>query len=340
MANAKWYEEDGRNLDVVLSSKAVITRNLKGYKFPGMMDVNEKDEVTGKVKEALADMDLELISMEGIGGNTLDDLTDSQIISDVDLIEDSEGKAVMTDPSRDLAVILNNNDHIKIKAQAAGYTNSVYKRCENVAVALEQKLDIAFSNRYGYLGSSVYNTGLGFKLLFTIAIPGIARTGEGLEVLTRKVKAHDWNIYPFVQGDKSIKCDVYIISSNAALGVDEATVLMTGDKLIQDIIKIELLCRENLRKNRTDLLENSFYRSYGILYYSKSVDPVEALDLLGWIRLYHGYEDRTEVDINWTQINTVTSQLLWQIYPGSAGGNSRSDVKYTAARIAAVLKRK
>ena len=119
MANAKWYEEDGRNLDVVLSSKAVITRNLKGYKFPGMMDVNEKDEVTGKVKEALADMDLELISMEGIGGNTLDDLTDSQIISDVDLIEDSEGKAVMTDPSRDLAVILNNNDHIKINAQAA-----------------------------------------------------------------------------------------------------------------------------------------------------------------------------------------------------------------------------
>ena len=340
MANTKWYEEDGKNLDVVLSTKAVITRNLKGYKFPSMMDVNEKDEVTGKVREALAGMDLELISMEGIGGSTLDDLTDSQIISDVNLVEDSEGKSVMTDASRDLAVILNNNDHIKIKAQASGYTNSVYKKCEDVAVALEKKLDIAFSKRYGYLGSSVYNTGLGFKLLFTVAIPGIARTGDGLDVLTRKVKALDWNIYPFIKSDKSIKGDVYILSSNAALGVDEATVLMTGDKLIQDVIKIELLCRENLRKNRNDVLENSFYRSYGILYYSKSVDPLEALDLLGWIRLYHGYEDRTEVDIDWPKINTITSQLLWQIYPGSVNGNSQADVKYTAARIAAVLKRK
>ena len=340
MANTKWYEGEGKYLDVVLSSKAVMTRNLKGYKFPERMDVNEMDEVTDKVKDALSDMNLELIPLEGISSGLLNDLTDSQIVSDVALFEDPEGKAVLTESSRSLSVLLNNNDHIKIKAQASGYTNSVYKQCENVAVKLEKKLDVAFSTRYGYLGSSLLNTGLGFRLVFTIAIPGIVRTGDGLDVLAKKVKALDWNIYPFLKSDKTIKGDVYIISSNGALGIDEGTIITTGERLVNDIVKIEQLCRENLRKNRNDLLENSFYRSYGILYYSKSIDPFEALDLLGWIRLYHGYEDGNEVDIDWSQINTITSQLLWQIYPQSVRGNYQADVKYTAARIAAVLKRK
>ena len=340
MNNSRWYENDGRYLEVVLSSKAVMTRNLKGYKFPERMSIDEKDEVAKKVRDALADQGLTQLSLDGIGNSEFDDLIDSQIISSEGLFDDPEGKVILTDDDRSLAVILNNGDHIRIKAQASGYTNRVYRECEKIAVEIEKKLDVAFSNKYGYLGSSLYSTGMGFKYMFTIAIPGIVRTGDGLDVLTGKVKAHDWNIYPFLKGDKSIRGDVYIVASNPVLGSDEASVLAAGEKLISDIVKIEQLCRDNLRKNRPDILENSFYRSYGILYYSKGLDPLEALDLISWIRLYHGQEDKSEIDISWPQINTITSQLLWQVFPKNIKGDYQADVRFTAARIAKILKTK
>ena len=67
---------------------------------------------------------------------------------------------------------------------------------------------------------------------------------------------------------------------------------------------------------------------------------MEALDLISWIRLYHGQEDKSEIDIDWPQINTITSQLLWQVFPKNIKGNYQADVRFTAARIAKILKKK
>ncbi|MBR2524055.1 MAG: hypothetical protein IKE53_06420 [Clostridiales bacterium] len=340
MSISRWYESTGRNPEIVLSSKVIMTRNLKGYNFPQTMELSDKDEVVKKVEDALSDKGMSSYRMEGISDKDRSNLIDSQVMSGTSLFSDPEGKAILTNDSRSLSVVVNDQDHIKIRAQLPGYTNYVYKMCEDLAVDLENKLDVAFSEKYGYLGSSVVSTGLGFKLMFTIAIPGIVRTGDGLEILQSKVRAHDWKIYPFFNDDKVLKGDVYVVASSASMGHDEISVLDSAAKLMEEIMMIENLCRDNLRKNRNDLLENSFYRAYGILYYSKSVDPLEALDLISWIRLYHGYEDRNEIGIEWDQINTITSKLLWSIYPmrikGSKGYNA--DSKYTAAMIARVIR--
>ena len=340
MNNVKWYELSGRDPDVVLSSKALITRNLTGYKFPSKMSMEEKDEVIDKVSEALSGRDFEKYLLEGISESDRSDLIDAQVLSERGMFETPEGKAILTNQDRSLSVLIGNNDHIKIKAQASGYTDSVYRAAEEVAVELEKKLDIAYSSKYGFLGSSINNTGLGVKLLYTIAIPGIAGTGGGIKEIKQAVTSRDWKIYPFFS-DKNVKCDVYIISSTAALGVDESMILDMGKRLIEEIVKIERMCRENLYKNRPDILENNFYRSYGILYYSKCIDPMEAIDLLGWIRLFHGNEDRSEIDLSDEQINTIISRLLWEIFPMLLlKSEYRSDEKYTAMRIAGILKRK
>lgn len=335
----KWYKNTGSDIDVVLSSKAIITRNLKGYKFPAKMTLDEKDEVVSKVCDALSDRNMKLYRLDGIEESERDELIDGQILGGRTLYEDTECKAILANDDMSTSVILNDGDHIKVKAQASGYTNSVYKMCEDIAVDLENKLDIAFSNKYGYLGSTVNNTGMGLRLFFTIAVPGICRTGDGLKVLSQKVKSLEWSMYPFLDSGKAVKGDIYIISSTAALGVDEATVLMAADRLIREIIKIEHLLRDSLRNKRLDILENSFYRSYGILYYSKSVDPFETLDQLGWIRLYNGFQNKSEIDISWEDINTITSQVLWSIYPHVICKDNQIDGRYLALKIGEVLKR-
>ncbi|MBP5262730.1 MAG: hypothetical protein J6Z43_11450 [Clostridiales bacterium] len=339
MAN-KWYRNTGRDIDVVLSSKAVVIRNLKGYKFPEKMDIDEKDEVISKVEGALSGTGLRKISLDGISNAERDDLIDGQLFSNRSMFESRECKAILTNDDMSLSVVINDNDHIKIRAQASGYTNSVYKRCEDIAVKLERELDVAFSNKYGYLASTIANTGMGLKLIFTVAIPGIARTGDGLKILTQKVKSQDWSIRPFLSSNQSVKGDIFVVSSNAALGLDEATVLMSADRLIKEIIKIENLCRENLRKNQIDLIENNYYRSYGTLYYSKMIDPLEALDLLGWMRLYNGYQNKSEVDISWEDINAITSQMIWSMYPQLFDDHWKWDRKLLAIKVGEILKNK
>ena len=335
----KWYRNPGNDIDVVLSSKAIITRNLKGYKFPPKMSFDEKDEVINKVSDALSGRGMNLIRLDDMGEDDKEALIDGQILGGSSVYEDTECKAILTNDDMSMSVTLNDNDHIKIKAQASGYMNSVYKMAEDVAVELENKLDIAFSNKYGYLASTVNNTGMGLRLFFTIAVPGIVRTGDGLKILSQKVKALEWSMYPFLDSNRAVKSDIYIISSTAALGADEASVLMAADRLIREIIKIEHLLRDSLRGKRVDILENSFYRSYGILYFSKSVDPFETLDQLGWIRLYNGYQNRSEIDISWEDINTITSQVLWKIYPHMVDKNYQIDGRYLALKIADVLKK-
>ncbi|SCW46298.1 Protein-arginine kinase [Ruminococcaceae bacterium YRB3002] len=338
MSNAKWFERSGRYPEIVLSSKALITRNIKGYNFPGRMSIADKEEVKEKVSNALKDRELTMWEMDKISGPLKRELIDGQIISHKSYAGNMDGQAILTNKDMSVSVMVNHNDHIKIRVQASGFTDEAYRKCEDIACSLEKGLDIAFSSKYGFLTSTTSDTGMGLRLLYTVAIPGIVRTQEGLEFLKNKVAQYGWKMYPFVETDEDTQCDVYIIANNLSMGVDEKTVLDSGRKVIEDVITIEKACRETLLKNNAFILENSFYRSYGILYYSKAMTPPEALDLIEWIRLYHGYENTEEVKIDWDQINNITSCMLWQLVPLMEVQNLRMEPQAVAARIAQILR--
>ena len=48
-----WYEKEGRDEDVVLSTKACIVRNVKGYNFPSKMDDKDASSLLKKVDSVI-----------------------------------------------------------------------------------------------------------------------------------------------------------------------------------------------------------------------------------------------------------------------------------------------
>ena len=48
-----WYEREGTDEDVVLSTKACLVRNVKGYNFPSKMDERDAKSLLAKVDSVI-----------------------------------------------------------------------------------------------------------------------------------------------------------------------------------------------------------------------------------------------------------------------------------------------
>ena len=56
-----WYENEGMNMDTVLSTKVIINRNIKGFPFPPKMSDADKENVLGMVRQAAGSMGLNFV---------------------------------------------------------------------------------------------------------------------------------------------------------------------------------------------------------------------------------------------------------------------------------------
>ncbi|WP_034449862.1 hypothetical protein [Butyrivibrio sp. AE2032] len=337
---AEWYTTEGADNDVVLSTKACIVRNIKGYNFMPRLDDKDcrslMDTIDGAVDKdtyiggCAADLDR----------NTVLKLTRLQLLGrEASQLANPERKAFYYNDDASLSITVGCGEHLTIKAQAQGHDISVYKKAEMLAVDLEKKLDIAFSGNYGFLTSNVRLAGTGLKILYTVAIPALSKTESGITALSQRVRQYEWTLYPFSERGETADSDVYIIASVNTLGVTEEELLRRGEMLIADVIKAERACREELISSRKEQAEDNYGRSYGTLRYANMISRGEALQALSWIRLYHDHDDSGEIKISWNTIDKLTMDILWEPgAPNRKSGQSTASQKYRANGIRKILK--
>ena len=327
-----WYETEGRDEDVVMSTKACLVRNVKGYNFPSKMD--DKD-----CKSLLAAVDGAIDKTVFSGGAATDIVTSGDAATlmlaqisgrDGSLLHAPDKKAIYYSEDYSLSVAVGNTEHLTIKAQAPGHDIGVYRKAESVAVDLEKKLDIAYSEKYGFLTSSVKMTGTGLRILYTVAIPAIAKTEGGIAALRQRVGQYEWNIYPFAEQGELNESSVYIIASVSTLGVSEEELLERGEMLISDVIKAERACREEIVSSKKEQTSDIYGRSFGTLRYAGLISRSEALQALGWIRLYHDYDDSGEIDLSWNTVDKLTMDILWE--PGAPSRKNSQSMNLQRSR--------
>ena len=326
---ADWYEKQGKDSDVVLSTKACIVRNVKGYNFvPRLSDADcqsllaeIEDDIDRNIFDggSATDMDKEtvmrLIRLQALGREG------SELIN-------ANRKAFYYNEDGSLSIGVGSGEHLTIRAMAAGRDISVYKKAEEIALALEKKLDIAYSDNYGFLTSNVRMAGTGLKILYTVALPAISKMENGIEALRQRVGQYEWSIYPFAERGDLAGSDVYIIASVNTLGVTEDEVLKRGEMLITDIIKAERNCREKIASNKQT--GNMYGRAYGALRYCRFISRTEAMEQLGWLRLYRDHDDEGDIKVSWEAINKLTMNVLWE--PGASAKKNQNSVSVQGSR--------
>lgn len=337
---SEWYTNEGKDSDVVLSTKACIVRNIKGYNFMPRLDDKE-------CQSLLDTVDKEIDKNVYSGGNAADfdkntvlKLTRLQILGrEANQMANPDRKAFYYNDDVSVSIAVGSGEHLTVKAMAAGHDISVYKQAEKVALDLESKFDIAFSETYGFLTSSVSLVGTGLKILYTVSLPAISKTEGGIAALKQRVGQYEWMIYPFAERGEISDSDVYIIASVNTLGVTEDELLKRGEMLISDVIKAERALRDEIAGNKKDQSQDVYGRSYGTLRYANMISRSEALQALGWLRLYHEYDDTGDIKISWNTINKLTMDILWEPEaPSVKSSQSIASQRFRAQGIRKILK--
>ena len=328
-----WYENEGNNKDVILSTKIVLSRNIKGFPFPPKMSDADRENVLGMVRQAAGSMNLNFVRTDELDDNAKADIY-NQFYSGYAFLNSDAKTGYLMSRTEGLGVVINSTDHINIVSMVPGsdvYT--AYKRADDLAVKFEQSMDIAYTDKYGFLTSQIKSVGTGMQLLMTLALPGIEKTEGAVQVLAKRVEKYDWQMIPMTHHDGLRESGIYILSNVATLGVTEQEIIDKTRKVQEDIIKLENTCRKNICAKKKSIVEDQYYRAYAVLSYCRRIETAEALTLINWLRLGQNFIDTSDADLDWNRINKLTQKVRRNYSDAAVKGMRPKDKSSARAKL-------
>ena len=297
--------------DVVLTTRIRLARNVKGYKFPYNMIDKERKALLNEIKDKLKDK-CTILELDNIDDVTKKSLVEKHEISK-ELLQNSS-TAILTDDSKHVVTMVNEEDHFRIQAFANGF--DIDKAYENILQAdklIGDNIEYATSKEYGYITACPTCIGTGMRVSVMLHLPGLEKIG-----LINKIFNEISNLGISIRGiygeNTKGEGSIYQISNQKTLGITEEQIIEQVKQVTHYIVKQERKARE-LLKSREDV-KDEIMRSLGILKYATQLFKKESMQLLSNIRLgiNIGYiEDITleKIDeiINNIGINTLRKNL-------------------------------
>ena len=163
---------------ITLSSRVRLARNLRGLPFPDKAPLEIRAEVRRRVMDAARTA---LPLQESLSGAPLlrrQILFEDHLISR-HLLEDRPESAICMNEAHTQAVMINEEDHLRIQALRPGLAlREAWGDANALDDALEQKLEYAFSSSLGYLTSCPTNVGTGMRASVMMHLPGLVLQNE------------------------------------------------------------------------------------------------------------------------------------------------------------------
>lgn len=280
----KWWIENGPRYEVVLSSRVRLARNLAEYPFPNMLDGKQRSEIVSKVDGALKG------AAVGFSRNDMKELseTDRQILVEKHLISPDlarmDGSAFISEDEH-ISVMVNEEDHIRIQTMTAGFDlDKAYDTADKIDTVLENSLEYAFSEKFGYLTSCPTNVGTGMRASVMMHLPALCMTGEISRVINSVSKFGVAVRGLYGEGSKALG-DIFQISNQITLGISEEETINNIKSVAESIIERETEVRMRLREENIIKLADRLWRSYGILKNAQVLSSDEFMKLASDVRL-------------------------------------------------------
>lgn len=285
-----WYLNKGPENDVVISSRVRLARNLKAYPFPGKMTQEIGEKVASEVKETILKGSPYLSKeFSYIGMNELTDLDkvallEKHLIS-VDLIKNSPKSGVLISKDENLSIMINEEDHIRIQSILPGMQLSqAWELGDKIDNLIEEKIEYAYNENYGYLTSCPTNVGTGLRASVMVHLPSLSMIGyiNGLLSTIGKLGLAVRGTYG--EGSQAVG-NLYQISNQVTLGQSEDDIISNISGVIAQITEQERMARNKVLKESGIQLEDKIFRSYGIFTNARLLTSNECMNLLSDIKL-------------------------------------------------------
>lgn len=289
-AVSSWMSSEGPESDIILSSRIRLARNLRHYKFPTLFNNEEAREIIVKLHEAIQEGsfkqygDMEFLEIDHLRALQKRVLVEKHLISPR-LADHSSHGAVLLSEQEDISIMINEEDHIRIQCLFPGLQiEEALERANAIDNILEEKVDYAFDESFGYLTSCPTNTGTGLRASVMVHLPALILTRQMNRIIPaiNQLGLVVRGIYG--EGSEALG-NIFQISNQMTLGKSEEDIV--GDLLgvVHQIVAQERTAREALVKTSHIQLEDKVFRSYGILANSRIIETKEAAECLSDVRL-------------------------------------------------------
>ena len=323
-----WYLENGKDSDVILSSRIRFARNIKEFPFKIRMTKQDREKMLEKIKFVTPSIGygLKFMYLKDMDDITKMALVEKHIISP-EMALAKEKEAILINDEENICVMLNEEDHMRIQVFSSGLE---LKDTLNLAIELDEKLNellgFSYKEEYGFLTACPTNVGTGLRASVMVHLPALKITGNLSKVL-HIVNNFGMTIRGLYGEDSQSKGDIYQISNIQTLGISEEEIVTNLENITRKVMEQERLARKYLAKNGMDL-EDKVYRSYGILTNARKLDSDECSNLLSSVKLGTDLGVITELnDMKVKKMMLYTKPANLQKYLGKVLDANQRDIK-------------
>ena len=279
----------GPNDRIVLSSRVRLARNLKSVPFPGHAKKNER-------LKSLEILQPSIQSLPQMGEDPFAEHMDrlpqleKQILVERHLISREHaakgaGSGFVLNREESLCVMINEEDHLRMQALRPGLQlKQAWLAIDAVDTTLQERVEFAFNERFGYLTACPTNLGTGIRVSAMLHLPGLVLAEQITQIIqaVNKLGLAVRGLYG--EGTEALG-NLFQVSNQMTLGESENEIVERINKVLLQIIEHEENARISLLEKKPKVLFNHIGRAFGQLSYAHSISSKEAMNLLSLLRL-------------------------------------------------------
>ena len=298
----------GRSRDegIIISSRVRLARNVKGAAFPGWAGKEECVRLCSRLRGVIQSLpgltDSVFLDMGATNPVDKDLLLERHLISN-ELADKGPGSGVVVTTDESVAVMINEEDHLRIQAIAPGMKlQAVWRTVDAIDTAIEKHVDYAFLPELGYLTACPSNVGTGLRASVMMHLSGLRLLNEidpvikGLERLGMTARGL------YGEGTEA-HGNMFQISNQSTLGESEGDIMRRFALIVDDVVRHETNARGRLMESGRAILLDHVGRSIGVATHARVLRSGEAMDLLSGLR--HGVELGLIRHLNVARINEI-----------------------------------
>ena len=284
----EWLRGEGSEVDIALCTRVRFARNIDGFRFAGLMEAEEAEELDQFLAGILTSgACVEQLTREHI--NTLGDverevLVERHLISQ-ELASAKRACSVFLNANESVSVMVNEEDHLRVQVFRSGLgIAEAFSRARLLDEWVLSNVPVAFSEEFGFLTSCPTNTGTGMRISVMLHLPGLVWSEEIEKATHTAQKIHLAVRGMSGEGSQAVS-DLYQVSNQVTLGRSEEQIRDEVEQAVGQVVTWERKVRDALLRGerRTRTLDRVF-RSLGTLQQARLLSSDECATCLSAIR--------------------------------------------------------
>ena len=179
----KWYEQQEKDHDIVLSTRVRLARNVKEFPFVAHMSLSQKNSLIEQVWNAVSQahfgesMKFQKIEMDTLTQEQALSLSERHLISP-EFVGQKQGSALLLSGDESVSIMCNEEDHLRIQVLKNGLDfDHAYELASQIDDLIDESLNYAFDEHLGFLTQCPTNLGTGLRASVMLHLPMIERSG-------------------------------------------------------------------------------------------------------------------------------------------------------------------